>query len=60
MNDTRRFSQWNDPPWWENPYKEVVEKTPVTGNDKVPDEKLRTNDLSGLSIPARPGQGAKL
>lgn len=34
--------------------------TPVTGNDRVPDEKLRTQDISGLSIPSIPGQGAKL
>ncbi len=34
--------------------------SPVTGNDRVPDERLRTNDISGLSIPAKPGQGAKI
>ncbi len=40
--------------------KYCVGVRPVTGNDNVPDDTLRTKDISGLSIPAKPGQGAKL
>ena len=56
--------------WWEDeisghryavPEAALNQRTsPITGNDRVPDEKLRTNDISGLSIPAKPGQGAKI
>jgi hypothetical protein len=36
------------------------EDIPVTGNDNVPDPALGTTDISGKSIPAKSGQGAKL
>ena len=32
---------------------------PVTGNDRTPDTKLGTTDISGKSIPGIPGKGSK-
>lgn len=56
MNNTMGYMEYDK--WSDKAF--VNKQTPITGNDRVADDKLRTNDISGLSIPARPGQGAKL
>lgn len=60
MSEQCSYEHQHTPHTWGGRPMRYCDGNAVTGNDRVADDKLRTNDISGLSIPARPGQGAKL